>query len=223
LTGLAEMKQQEREARRRLIRSAAQRLFAEKDFRDVTVREIAKVAGVAVGTIYNYYANLDELFVDVFVKGAGEIAALLDRTNGAGRLCSLTRLCETYVGYLSDNMSFYQMMAHFMLGGKLSDDATEKVNLVMRALLDRFQTIIEASGGHRETRLAAQALFSALNGIMISYAGYPGRSLDDIRRHTEKLSRLTAEVFAQKAANSGSSYCGESDSAGATENAEIRK
>jgi AcrR family transcriptional regulator len=199
LPGLAEIKQQEREARRSLILAAAQELFAEKDFRSVTVRDIAKVAGVSIGTIYNYYANLDELFLDVFVKGAGQITTLLDKINQGTQSDALTCLCETYVGYLADNMTFYQMMAHFMLGGKLSSDATEKLNLVMRELLDRVETVVESSGLKKDRRLTAQGLFSALNGIMISYAIYPGRSLEEIRRHTTRLARLIAEVFVRHA------------------------
>jgi AcrR family transcriptional regulator len=200
LGALAEIKQQERDTRRRLILTAAQELFAEKDFRSVTVRQIANVAGVSVGTIYNHYANLDELFVDVFIQGARGFARLLDTERLEGRRPSLSRLCEMYVSYLNDNMTFYQMMSHFMLGGKLTAEATERLNLVMRDLMDSVEFVIRESGVEKDTRLTAQALFSALNGIMISYASYPGRSLEEIRRHTAKLAALMAEVFMKQAA-----------------------
>jgi AcrR family transcriptional regulator len=198
LAGLVEIKQQERETRRKLILASAQKLFAEKDFRSVTVREIAKAAEVSIGTIYNYYGNLDELFFDVFLGGTEEITALLEVEKQKNQPCSLSRLCEVYIDYLNENMAFYQMMGHFMLGGKLSAEGTEKLNLVMRGLMDRVQAIIVAAGAKGETRLAAHALFSALNGIMISYAQYPGRSRDEVRRHTQRLAKVTAEFFNAK-------------------------
>ncbi len=198
MAGLAEIKQNERETRRRLILAAAQKLFAEKDFRSVTVREIAKAAEVSIGTIYNYYANLDELFFDVFLEGTEQITELLATEKQRKQSCSLARLCEVYIGYLNENMTFYQMMGHFMLGGKLSAEGTEKLNLVMRGLMDRVQAIIVAAGVKGETRLVAHALFSALNGIMISYAQYPGRSRDEVRRHTQRLAKVIAECFEQK-------------------------
>jgi AcrR family transcriptional regulator len=198
LAGLAEIKQNERETRRRLILSSAQKLFAEKDFRSVTVREIAKSAEVSIGTIYNYYANLDELFFDVFVEGTEQITELLAIEKQENQPFSLARLCEIYIVYLNENMTFYQMMGHFMLGGKLSAEGTEKLNLVMRGLMDRVQAIIVAAGVKGETRLVAHALFSALNGIMISYAQYPGRSRDEIRRHTQRLAKVIAGCFEQK-------------------------
>ena len=33
---------------------------------------------MSIGTIYNYYANLDELFFDVFVEGTEQITELLE-------------------------------------------------------------------------------------------------------------------------------------------------
>ncbi len=202
MAGLAEIKQRERDARRRLILAAAQSLFAEKDFRSVTVREIAKAAEVSIGTIYNYYANLDELFFDVFVKGTEEITEILENERQDNQPCSLARLCEVYISYLNENMAFYQMMGHFMLGGKLSSEATEKLNVVMRGLMDRVEAIIKTAGLKGETRLISHALFSALNGIMISYARYPGRTAGEIKRHTQSLARVVAGFFELKAENS---------------------
>lgn len=57
-------------ARRGQILDAATRVFAEKGFERATIREIAGVAGIADGTIYNYFANKSALLL-----------ALLDRLN----------------------------------------------------------------------------------------------------------------------------------------------
>jgi AcrR family transcriptional regulator len=189
------LREKEREARRELILSAARQLFAEKDFRSVTVREIAKAAGVSPGTIYRYYENLDDLFLDVFFAGVRDITELVDAACREGQGCSLRRLCEIYVGYLNENMAFYQMMGHFMLGGKLSPDATNRLNPTMRGLMNRIEGIVREAGVAGESRLVAHALFSALNGVMISYARYPGRSLEEIRQHTMRLAGVVAGFF----------------------------
>ncbi|MFQ5870268.1 MAG: TetR/AcrR family transcriptional regulator [Candidatus Zixiibacteriota bacterium] len=192
---LEALREREREVRRELILSAAQRLFAEKDFRSVTVREIAKQAGVSPGTIYRYYENLDELFLDIFFAGAREITERVDEECEKETGCSLRRFCEIYIDYLNENMTFYQMMGHFMLGGRLSPKATERLNPIMRELMNRVEAIVKEAGLQGETRLVSHALFSSLNGVMISYARYPGRSLDEIRRHTLRLSRIVADFF----------------------------
>lgn len=189
------LREKEREARRELILSAARRLFAEKDFRSVTVREIARAVEVSPGTIYRYYESLDDLFLDVFFAGARDLTGLIDAERQNGRGCPLKRFCEIYVGYLNENMTFYQMMGHFMLGGKLSPEATERLNPIMRELMDSIEGIVREAQLEGDTRLVAHALFSALNGVMISYARYPGRSLDEIRRHTLRLAGVVAGCF----------------------------
>lgn len=196
---LAALRQQERDARRRLILDAARDLFAEKDFRSVTVREIARTAGISIGTIYNYYENLTELFLDVFLKSADDLLARIDEMP-AGSGQPLIDLCRLYIDFLQENMAFYQMMGHFMLGGDLSMAGTEKLNQKMRALMDRIETAVQAAGHQPESRLMAHGLFSALNGIMITYARYPGRSADVISRHTRRLAELIGEVFKTYAA-----------------------
>lgn len=194
--GWQEQKEREREARRELILATARRLFAERDFRSVTVREIARAAGISPAAIYRYYATLDDLFLDVFFAGARDITNLVDREIRKRGGCSVRKFCETYVLFLNENMTFYQMMGHFMLGGHLSVEATAKLNPIMRTLMDRVEAVLRGAGIGGRTRLAAHALFSALNGIMISYARYPGRSLEEIRRHTVRLARVVAARFA---------------------------
>ena len=191
---LEDLKQIERDSRRKIILDAALSLFAIKDFRSVTVREIAKHAGVSIGTIYNYYPNLMELFLDVFLDSTEEITRMLDEL-GKERPPSLEQLCKFYITYLNDNMTFYQMMSHFMLGGELSYDATRKLDKKMKELMNRMEMALLASGRKSNTRITAHALFSALNGIMISYARYPGKTDDDIRRHTLRLASVIAGVF----------------------------
>jgi len=197
----AQIKERGKEARRELILASALKLFSEHDFAGVTVRDIAREAGVSPGTIYRYYENLDALFLDAFFVGARELARLIEEELQKDSGCSITRLCELYIIYLNDELSFYRMMGHFMLGGKLSPGATEELNPVMRSLIDIVEKVLIKAGypdNQKETRFFAHALFSSLNGLMISYARYPGRSLEDIKRHTVRLSAVISALFEAK-------------------------
>lgn len=51
--------------REQTILNAALEIFARKGFTAATIPEIAAKAGIAVGTIYNYYPNKRELFIAV--------------------------------------------------------------------------------------------------------------------------------------------------------------
>ncbi|HMA67157.1 MAG TPA: TetR/AcrR family transcriptional regulator [Desulfosalsimonadaceae bacterium] len=192
---LSSLKAQERDARRKLILDAARDLFAQKNFRNVTVREIAKTAGVSIGSIYYYYESLGELFLDVFLKSTESIIEWIDEELEHPEP-SLKRLCCRYIDFLTDNLTFYQMMSNFMLGGEMSAEGTEKLNALMREFMDRLETAVAISSGAEEnSRLMAHALFSSLNGIMLSYSRYPGRDKQEILRHTRRLAALIAEKF----------------------------
>ncbi|MFQ5612820.1 MAG: TetR/AcrR family transcriptional regulator [Anaerolineae bacterium] len=56
------------EARRAQILDAAVRVFAEKGFHRATIKDIANAAGVADGTIYNYFKNKNDLLVAMVAR-----------------------------------------------------------------------------------------------------------------------------------------------------------
>lgn len=50
------------------IFNAARELFYSKGFKDTNISEIAKLAGIGVGTFYNYYPSKEKLFLEVYFK-----------------------------------------------------------------------------------------------------------------------------------------------------------
>ena len=50
------------------IFNAARELFYSKGFKDTNVSDIAKLAGIGVGTFYNYYSSKEKLFLEVYFK-----------------------------------------------------------------------------------------------------------------------------------------------------------
>ena len=72
-------------ARRTQILDAATRVFASKGFNRATIRDVARDAGIADGTIYNYFANKTDL-----------LFGLLDRLNDTERRpASLAQVVDT--------------------------------------------------------------------------------------------------------------------------------
>jgi AcrR family transcriptional regulator len=86
LEGDQPMSRRERlkQERERRILDAAATVFAEKGFHQATIREIAQLAGVADGTIYNYFDNKFDLLVAIMARIAelerlpGELAQAVD-------------------------------------------------------------------------------------------------------------------------------------------------
>lgn len=56
------------EARRNQILDAATTVFATQGFHPTTIKDIAKYAGIADGTIYNYFQNKSALLIGIFER-----------------------------------------------------------------------------------------------------------------------------------------------------------
>lgn len=64
--------------RRQQIMRAAEQLFSNRRFHEITTDDIAARAGVGKGTIYRYFKNKDELFHETALHGFEELCALLN-------------------------------------------------------------------------------------------------------------------------------------------------
>ena len=63
--------------KRRAILDAARELFARQGYEETTIAEIARAAGVAVGTVYLYFENKHDILVDVCLALNAEVAQVI--------------------------------------------------------------------------------------------------------------------------------------------------
>ncbi|MEA4846124.1 MAG: TetR/AcrR family transcriptional regulator [Clostridiaceae bacterium] len=68
------------EDKRAALFECAKELFATKGFKDTNVADITKMAGMGVGTFYNYYPSKEKLFIEIFEE---ENAKLMKSIMGA--------------------------------------------------------------------------------------------------------------------------------------------
>jgi AcrR family transcriptional regulator len=60
------------------IYNCGEKLFSSKGFKNTNVADITEMAGVGVGTFYNYYTSKDQLFVEIFMKENEELKKSLE-------------------------------------------------------------------------------------------------------------------------------------------------
>jgi AcrR family transcriptional regulator len=66
---LGKWKEREKEQRRNDIINAARKFFADKDFNDVSMDEIAEDIGLGKSTLYNYFKNKEALYFAIELRG----------------------------------------------------------------------------------------------------------------------------------------------------------
>lgn len=54
--------------KKKIIFNCGWELFHSKGFKDTNISDIAKMAGIAVGTFYNYYSSKEQLFFEIYIK-----------------------------------------------------------------------------------------------------------------------------------------------------------
>lgn len=191
------LKENERETRKKLIIESSISLFARKSFDTVSMRDIALVAGISPASIYTYFEDKDDLFVEAFSYKAEEICRSLEKMIDQNKGMSLENIAVNFVNYLFEHDSFFQMMTHFMTSGTIKESSLARFNETERHLLNLFDQSFERMGVTRNVRLLSHAFFASLNGVMITFTRYPGRSKEEVKKHINRLAILLANVFSR--------------------------
>ncbi len=100
-------------ARRNQILDSAAKVFAEKGFHPTTIRDIAREAGIADGTIYNYFENKMALLfgiLDVLTTNARQKANLLDLDTTDLRTFLRTYLRLPLIALRADNFGLFRVI-----------------------------------------------------------------------------------------------------------------
>ena len=78
--------------KRQALKTAAYNVFSKKGYKEAGISEIAKRAGVAVGSFYNYYNNKEAIFLDVYVEENSRVRqAMMDDIDWQQDLVELVR------------------------------------------------------------------------------------------------------------------------------------
>lgn len=147
----------------------ARRILADEGLAALQARRIAKEAGCSVGTIYNLYANLDDLIV---VANAGTLEDLgkalttslepLENRHFADRL---TELGLAYLAFAIDNEgSWRALFEHHLQPGESVPQWYRERQQELFAIVERL--LAEKITEPEQRRTAARALFSAVHGIV---------------------------------------------------------
>lgn len=183
------LREDEREVRKNLIMDSAMKLFEEKLFHEIGMRDIANEAGVSAATIYRYFPSRDDLFIEALIQDINNIEKLFEDRIARGEN-RIEALAIAAVDYLIDNEATFQMMCHFMIRGGINPRAMKKFNAVQVYFMNMFDEVVKKAEGGENKRLFTEAFFASLTGVVMTFRNYPGRSREEKRQHMHKLALL---------------------------------
>jgi AcrR family transcriptional regulator len=155
----------------------------------------AQEAGISHALIYRYFPDQQSIFVEAFIRGAEEIGGIIERLVDEGETPDIARISDAFLSYCIDNDQYLRMLTHFMLDGSLSPEKVEKINAAERRLLDQFDRLFRKLKKPEPVRPLSHAFFAAMNGVLITFRNYPGRSPKAVRQHMLNVARMIDRGF----------------------------
>jgi AcrR family transcriptional regulator len=165
-------KEQAAEHRRQQILDAALRVFSDKGYGAATVPDIAREAGVAVGTIYNYYDSKRDLLMSLIASYVvtKPFVGLLEQTLEVDDRTFLSSLIEDRLASIMENIdSFLFLLTEVQREPALREQYTEQVLWPILVLLEKYLESRIASGTFRplDTGITARALGGMMIGLIL--------------------------------------------------------
>jgi AcrR family transcriptional regulator len=147
----------------RTILDAAERVFGSRGFAGAKMTEIAERAGLAAGTLYNYFDSKEAIFRALLDERGEELSALLDpiaAARGDGR-AALRQLIRTTFEYVESHAA---MLTVIMQVGGADPGASRQY----RRTLARYQAVLTAGARQGIIRrdFAPAELAAVLAGVV---------------------------------------------------------
>ncbi len=171
-------KERERRRHKQEILETALRLFSAKGFHAVSMQEIAEASEFAVGTLYNFFENKEELF-NKLTDSCGEriistILAILDEPgNEVERLTNFFKHLPTL---MEEHAEFIKLYVSELgtRGAKLSKrQEKENLNAVLNSRLEQLIQVGISKGIFRHVNpvITAKAINSTVETLAFEIAG----------------------------------------------------
>jgi AcrR family transcriptional regulator len=191
----SKLREQQREKRKNLIIDAAEMVFMKKPFNEVSMRNIAREAGITPTAIYRYFPDKQILFCEAYQRDAQRLLKVVIDSIGHGEELRLGEIAMHYVNFFWKNSQALKILANFTVDDSYSDDCSIIVNLSTRPIVDQVERHIKKFSPDIDARVLARSFFAAINGALISYRKYPGKSEDEIWKHLNVIIGVISRIF----------------------------
>lgn len=189
------VREESRAVYRQAILEAAMRVFGSMGFRDSKIADIATEAGVATGTLYNYFSSKEEIFQSILDDGRERLQGMLAECETIeDPLARLRTLLHVLLGFLEQHGALFAIYMQLGLAErhtlKRTDaDYNDCDDHFRRMLLGAFERALVQAGDRIRSDHPSElltALFGGLlNGMILRWIESEFRS--GLQIHTDTI------------------------------------
>jgi TetR/AcrR family transcriptional regulator len=193
---------QHQDLNRSQLLDAAEVVFGSKGFANATLKEIAELAGFAVGSVYSFFPSKDELFRQVLDRRGQEFVARMEELCVADTpaLDRLHALVDMQVGIFREHPHFsrlYVNLSHNAGGTGLMDE-------IVHARFERAMTLQTEliEDGQRQGQLREGdplVLARIFSGIVFGYQSLDPRIVSDDPKAPERMPLSVLHAIIERA------------------------
>lgn len=160
------------------ILKVAMELFSKKSFTSVTIRDVAKAAGVSPSLIYKYFEDQERLYFEAMQVASEELIIYLSDS------LTLDSFVQNYIDYMFKTEVLYEMMAYFML-----EASRPHAKFPIMSEISSVMNLLEKKTPLPNAKQETQLLFSTLNGLLITYKNLPNYAPNEALAHIQDLAQ----------------------------------
>ncbi len=165
MTSYARFSVEERRAR---LLELGLRLFGSRPYDEVSVEEIAQMAGVSKGLLYHYFPSKRDFYVACLEEAATEVRRTLQSDQRLGPEDRLRAVLVAYLDHVSANLPQWQAL---LRGGIGSDpEVTEITEAIRRMVWTRMLDDLGASSDEHLLRAALRGWISFVETAALDWA-----------------------------------------------------
>lgn len=201
--------EQKRQTRRKLLNAALNQMGEDRSFATLSLREVAREAGIAPTSFYRHFQDMDELGLALVDEGSQKLRQLMRRARKRGieQGKTVVTSVETFLEFLRNNRNLFRLMLREKTGG--SDTYRRAINREIKRFISEIADELERVSKLKGQEMADPDLVAeALVTIIFSQCGeaidLPDDALEQVADKLKlqlRLVLLGAEVYPRLSVN----------------------
>jgi AcrR family transcriptional regulator len=159
--------EQKRQTRRKLLKAALSQLGEDRSFSTLSLREVAREAGIAPTSFYRHFQDMDELGLALVDEGAQKLRQLMRRARKRGieEGKTVVTSVETFLEFLRNNRNLFRLMLREKTGGSETyrRAINREIKLFIGEIADELERVNQLSGRDMaDPHMVAEALVTIM-------------------------------------------------------------
>jgi TetR/AcrR family transcriptional regulator len=182
---------QHQDLSRSQLLDAAEEVFGNKGFHETTLKEVAELAEFSVGSVYSFFQNKDDLYLNVFLRRGAEFLPGMEAavSSAASPLEQLHQLVDFEVGFFRQHKHFARL---YLRSSSIAAAPPQQTDEALRANYDRAMDVqagvIERGQQRSEIREGDPYVLARLfSGLIATYQLLDPATVSDDDASGERL------------------------------------